>query len=184
MFARILDTAHLWRYGIRKWRGNVACCRRVTQYIAKLGSAESSVDDFVTCRGDVLIRAVTILRYIESQPLTGRFVNSFERINKFQNFFSHYKHLRCAHKIFWKFIHVKHLRYAIFFLIWTRVILKYILLMLKSTLTLCDFFHRWIHISWRKIFVDILADSWTEFFCIVTLLTWTFIRILAMKFPG
>ena len=70
-----LDTAPLWRYGIRKRRGNVACCRLASQYTARLGSAESSVDDFDTCRGDVLIRAVTILRYIESQPSTGRFVN-------------------------------------------------------------------------------------------------------------
>ena len=45
-------------------------------YLLGLASAESSVDDFDTCRGDVLIRAVTILRYIESQPPTGRFVES------------------------------------------------------------------------------------------------------------
>ena len=51
-----------------------ACCQLASQYTARLGSAESSVDDFDTCRGDVLIRAVTILRYIESQPSTGRFV--------------------------------------------------------------------------------------------------------------
>ena len=69
-----LDTAPLWRYGIRRRRGNVACCRLATQYTARLESAESSVYDFDTCRGDVLIRAVSILRYIESQPLTARFV--------------------------------------------------------------------------------------------------------------
>jgi hypothetical protein len=62
-----LDTAPLWRYGIRRRRGNVACCQLASQYTARLGSAESSVDDFDNCRGDVLIRAVTILRYIESQ---------------------------------------------------------------------------------------------------------------------
>ena len=45
-------------------------------HLLELASAESSVDDFDTCRGDVLIRAVTILRYIESQPPTGRFVES------------------------------------------------------------------------------------------------------------
>ena len=45
-------------------------------HLLGLASAESSVDDFDTCRGDVLIRAVTILRYIESQPPTGRFVES------------------------------------------------------------------------------------------------------------
>jgi elongation factor Tu len=39
-----LDTAPLWRYGIRKRRGNVACCRLASQYTARLGSAESSVD--------------------------------------------------------------------------------------------------------------------------------------------
>ena len=50
------------------------CCQLATQYTARRGSAESSVDDFDTCRGDVFIRAVTILRYIESQPTTGRFV--------------------------------------------------------------------------------------------------------------
>jgi hypothetical protein len=37
-------------------------------------STESSVDDLGTCRGVVLRRAVTILRSIETQPLTGRFV--------------------------------------------------------------------------------------------------------------
>ena len=51
-----------------------ACCQLITNYTAKRRSAESSVDDFDTCRGDVFIRAVTILRYIESQPSTGRFV--------------------------------------------------------------------------------------------------------------
>lgn len=58
-----------------------ACCQLTTQYTAKRGSAESSVDDFDTCRGDVLIRAVTILRYIESQPSTGRFVKCFDAID-------------------------------------------------------------------------------------------------------
>ena len=52
-----------------------ACCQLITQYTARRGSAESSVDDFDTCRGDVFIRAVPILRYIESQPSTGRFVS-------------------------------------------------------------------------------------------------------------
>ena len=35
---------------------------------------ESSVDDLGTCRGVVLSRAATILRSIETQPPTGRFV--------------------------------------------------------------------------------------------------------------
>ena len=52
-----------------------AYCQLTTQYTARRGSAESSVDDFDTCRGDVFIRAVPILRYIESQPSTGRFVS-------------------------------------------------------------------------------------------------------------
>ena len=68
----------------------VVRCRLASQYTARSGSAESSVDDFDTCRGDVLIRAVTILRYIESQPPTGRFVLciiiAFD--NLFTNFFS------------------------------------------------------------------------------------------------
>ena len=67
-----------------------ACCQLITQYTARCRSAESSVDDFDTCRGDVFIRAVTILRYIESQPPTGRFVLciiiAFD--NLFTNFFS------------------------------------------------------------------------------------------------
>ena len=42
----------------------------------ELLSTESSVDDLGTCRGVVLRRAVTILRSIETQPLTGRFVRS------------------------------------------------------------------------------------------------------------
>ncbi len=37
-------------------------------------SAESFVDDLGTCRGVVISRAATILRSIETQPLTGRFV--------------------------------------------------------------------------------------------------------------
>ena len=36
---------------------------------------ESSVDDLGTCRGVVLSRAATILRSIETQPPTGRFVH-------------------------------------------------------------------------------------------------------------
>lgn len=88
-----LDTAPLWRYGIRRRRGNVACCQLASQYTARLGSAESSVDDFDTCRGDVLIRAVTILRYIESQPSTGRFVmckyHTLHLTLVFQILFSH-----------------------------------------------------------------------------------------------
>jgi len=39
-------------------------------------STESSVDDLGTCRGVVLRRAASILRSIETQPLTGRFVRS------------------------------------------------------------------------------------------------------------
>ena len=42
-------------------------------------STESSVDDLGTCRGVVLRRAVTILRSIETQPLTGRFVRFVEQ---------------------------------------------------------------------------------------------------------
>ena len=40
----------------------------------ELLSTESSVDDLGTCRGVVLRRAASILRSIETQPLTGRFV--------------------------------------------------------------------------------------------------------------
>ena len=58
-------------------------CQLITQYTARRGSAESSVDDFDTCRGDVFIRAVTILRYIESQPSTGRFVNCYKQQQQF-----------------------------------------------------------------------------------------------------
>src|ERR1700688_930857 len=39
-------------------------------------STESSVDDLGTCRGVVLSRAATILRSIETQPSTGRFVRT------------------------------------------------------------------------------------------------------------
>ena len=39
-------------------------------------STESSVDDLSTCRGVVLSRAATILRSIETHPLTGRFVRA------------------------------------------------------------------------------------------------------------
>jgi hypothetical protein len=41
---------------------------------AKGSCTESSVDDLGTCRGVVLSRAATILRSIETQPSTGRFV--------------------------------------------------------------------------------------------------------------
>ena len=44
-------------------------------YLERL-STESSVDDLGTCRGVVLRRAASILRSIETQPLTGRFVRS------------------------------------------------------------------------------------------------------------
>jgi hypothetical protein len=44
-------------------------------YLERL-STESSVDDLGTCRGVVLRRAVSILRSIETQPLTGRFVRT------------------------------------------------------------------------------------------------------------
>ena len=43
-------------------------------YSAERLGTESSVDDLGTCRGVVLSRAATILRSIETQPLTGRFV--------------------------------------------------------------------------------------------------------------
>ena len=44
-------------------------------YLERL-STESSVDDLGTCRGVVLRRAASILRSIETQPLTGRFVRT------------------------------------------------------------------------------------------------------------
>ena len=86
-----LDAAPSWRYGIRGRRGNVSRCRLATHHTATRRSAESSVDDFDTYRGDVLIRAVSILRYIESQPSIGRFVNCVS-IHTFDHsiiFFSH-----------------------------------------------------------------------------------------------
>jgi hypothetical protein len=45
-------------------------------FIGECFSAKSSVDDLGTCRGVVLSRAATILRSIETYPLTGRFVIS------------------------------------------------------------------------------------------------------------
>ena len=69
-----------------------ACCQLITQYTARRGSAESSVDDFDTCRGDVFIRAVTILRYIESQPSTGRFVNVYVQYMHLTTVFTHFFH--------------------------------------------------------------------------------------------
>jgi hypothetical protein len=64
-------------------------CRKTTappvptrDYPYRLARTESSVDDLCTCRGVVLSRAATILRSIETQPLTGRFVlRSSERQN-------------------------------------------------------------------------------------------------------
>ena len=46
---------------------------------AKGSCTESSVDDLGTCRGVVLSRAATILRSIETQPSTGRFVRENEQ---------------------------------------------------------------------------------------------------------
>jgi hypothetical protein len=46
---------------------------------AKGSCTESSVDDLGTCRGVVLSRAATILRSIETQPSTGRFVRFDEQ---------------------------------------------------------------------------------------------------------
>ena len=58
---------------------------------SKCSSTESSVDDLGTCRGVVLSRAATILRSIETQPSTGRFVR-FSRTT----FFSFSFFLKCG----------------------------------------------------------------------------------------
>jgi hypothetical protein len=58
---------------------------------SKCSSTESSVDDLGTCRGVVLSRAATILRSIETQPSTGRFVR-FSRTT-FLFFFLYVKRL-------------------------------------------------------------------------------------------
>src|SRR5215472_6176679 len=71
-----LDTAH---YLVTK-HSRVARQRRLQLLQpefthSKCSSTESSVDDLGTCRGVVLSRAATILRSIETQPSTGRFVH-------------------------------------------------------------------------------------------------------------
>jgi hypothetical protein len=73
---RLLDSAH---YLVFKHSGAARqrCPPRFrpgTTY-AKGSCTESSVDDLGTCRGVVLSRAATILRSIETQPSTGRFVH-------------------------------------------------------------------------------------------------------------
>ena len=58
-------------------------------YLERL-STESSVDDLGTCRGVVLRRAASILRSIETQPLTGRFVRFVgQSFSKFTTFTGH-----------------------------------------------------------------------------------------------
>jgi hypothetical protein len=66
---------------------------------AKGSCTESSVDDLGTCRGVVLSRAATILRSIETQPSTGRFVRfdeqpSFGPLGSNPWIFSKSQHLR------------------------------------------------------------------------------------------
>ena len=46
-------------------------------------SVESFVDDLGTCRGVVLSRAATILRSIETQPSTGRFVRGYTVVRQY-----------------------------------------------------------------------------------------------------
>ena len=53
----------------------------------ELLSTESFLDELCTCQGVVNIRAVTILRYIETQPLTGRFVRTLSDNLPMQSFF-------------------------------------------------------------------------------------------------
>jgi hypothetical protein len=73
----VLDEAH---YMVTK-RSRAARLRRPQllqpeSTLRDCRSTESSVDDLGTCRGVVLSRAATILRSIETQPSTGRFVRS------------------------------------------------------------------------------------------------------------
>lgn len=72
-----LDMPITWRQSIRGESGlhSPLLLQPEFTYLDVL-STESSVDDLGTCRGVVLRRAVTILRSIETQPLTGRFVRS------------------------------------------------------------------------------------------------------------
>ena len=51
-------------------------------------SIKWSVDDPRACQGVVFSRAVTILRSIETHPLTGRFVHYVEQSSKCSNFMS------------------------------------------------------------------------------------------------
>ena len=90
-----LDTAHL-----EIWHPQVTRQCRLLPFnfsirTTKLGGAESSVDDFDICRGDVLIRAVTILRYIESQPTTERFVCLFQYKEHTNIFYTHFFFTHC-----------------------------------------------------------------------------------------
>ena len=50
-------------------------------YSAERLGTESSVDDLGTCRAVVLSRAATILRSIETQASTGRFVLAREQLS-------------------------------------------------------------------------------------------------------
>ena len=55
----------------------VSLSRSIPELLAEDSCTESSVDYLNTSRGVVLSRAATILRSIETQPSTGRFVRSF-----------------------------------------------------------------------------------------------------------
>ena len=65
---------HLWSDRIRRMLGMSSGSRSDQELLIENSCTESSVDDLGTCRGVVLSRAATILRSIETQPPTGRFV--------------------------------------------------------------------------------------------------------------
>ena len=80
MGRRLLDSAHylVWKHSRAARQRCPQRFRPGTTY-AKGSCTESSVDDLGTCRGVVLSRAAAILRSIETQPLTGRFVRFDEQ---------------------------------------------------------------------------------------------------------
>lgn len=80
MGRRLLDSAHyLVCKHSRAARQRCPPRFRPGTTYAKGSCTESTTDDFDTCRGVVLSRAATILRSIETQPSTGRFVRFDEQ---------------------------------------------------------------------------------------------------------
>ena len=79
---RSLDTAHYLEIkhslGARLVLPAAVSAR---DYSAERLGTESSVDDLGTCRAVVLSRAATILRSIETQASTGRFVLAREQLS-------------------------------------------------------------------------------------------------------